>query len=131
MVGGKIIGMKKLLLLFLNSLFLFSCANENSYDCTMISHENEIFKACKPKLNSTCTTNSGQDGNFYYLHKCPYEESWNNNSTKLALESICLSNKDFKQKEAQYTMILTPNKTICLGRKSDGRNNKEKKIIPI
>jgi hypothetical protein len=44
---------------------------------------------------------------------------------------IFVDKKVFKQKEVQYPMILPPNKTIFLGRKSDGRNNKEIKIIPI
>ena len=38
---------------------------------------------------------------------------------------IFVDKKVFKQKEVQYPMILPPNKTIFLGRKSDGRNNKE------
>ena len=95
--------MKKILLLFLTSLFLFSCANENSYDyaCKIISHDNDLFKACGPKLTSTCTTTNGQDGSFYSLYKCPYEESWDDKPTTLAFESICLSNTEIKQKEAQ------------------------------
>ena len=80
-------------------MFLFSCANENSYDyaCKIISHDNDLFKACGPKLTSTCTTTNGQDGSFYSLYKCPYEESWDDKPTTLAFESICLSNTEIKQ----------------------------------
>ena len=104
------------------SLFLFSCANENVYDCKIISHDNDLFKACGPKLTSTCTTNSGQDGSFYYLYKWPYEESWYDNPSKLSFESIWLSNKDFIQKGAQAKIdpwIYNNTTPKCLGLEID------------
>ena len=96
--------MKFFLIIFV-ILFLSSCSSEpypDEYACKNITHGDDVVKICGPIFSSACTTTNGQDGRFYSLNKCPYEEGWDDMPTNvLNSERICLSDSYIKQKEAQ------------------------------
>ena len=105
--------MRKLSLIFLTSLFLFSCESvpiPDNYSCKKINSSGQsiihdtFMELCGPTTNKICTTKNNQEGNTYRI-----TPSFSNEGC--GTKQLCLTNSEAQ--ELLMGSIVEPNFFRC------------------